>query len=77
MTAHDSYRPPMTPEDAIGELRKIAGRQLDAELVENFLALLNREGPTFAQNADFETELAFEQRVREIAQPLHLSLIHI
>jgi putative nucleotidyltransferase with HDIG domain len=71
MTAHDSYRSPMTPEDAIGELRKIAGRQLDAELVESFLALLDREGPTFAQDADFETELAFEQRVREIAQPSH------
>jgi putative nucleotidyltransferase with HDIG domain len=71
MTAHDSYRSPMTPEDAIGELRKIAGRQLDAELVESFIALLEREGPTFAHDADFETELAFEQRVREIAQPLH------
>jgi len=71
MTARDSYRSPMTPEDAIGELRKIAGGQLDAELVENFIALLEREGPTFAQNADFETELAFEQRVRKIAQPSH------
>ncbi len=71
MTARDSYRSPMTPEDAIGELRKIAGRQLDAELVESFVALLEREGSTFAQDADFETELAFEQRVRQIAQPSH------
>jgi putative nucleotidyltransferase with HDIG domain len=71
MTARDSYRPPMTPEDAIGELRKIAGRQLDAELVESFVALLEREGPTFAEDADFEIELAFEQRVRKIAQPSH------
>jgi putative nucleotidyltransferase with HDIG domain len=71
MTARDSYRSPMTPEDAIGELRKIAGRQLDAELVESFVALLEREGPTFAEDADFEIELAFEQRVRKIAQPSH------
>jgi putative nucleotidyltransferase with HDIG domain len=71
MTASDSYRSPMTHEDAIGELRKIAGRQLDAELVESFLGLLEREGPTFAQDADFETELAFEQRVQKIAQPSH------
>jgi putative nucleotidyltransferase with HDIG domain len=71
MTARDSYRTPMTPQDAIGELRKIAGRQLDAELVESFIALLEREGPMFAQDADFETELAFEQRVSKIAQPLH------
>jgi putative nucleotidyltransferase with HDIG domain len=69
MTARDSYRSPMTLQDAIGELRKIAGRQLDAELVESFISLLEREGPMFAQDADFETELAFEQRVRKIAQP--------
>jgi putative nucleotidyltransferase with HDIG domain len=71
MTAQDSYRSPMTYEDAIGELRKIAGGQLDAELVESFVVLLEREGPSFAENADFETELAFEQRVRKIAQPSH------
>ncbi len=71
MTARESYRSSMTPQDAMAELRKIAGRQLDAELVENFIALLEREGPAFAQDADFETELAFEQRVRKIAQPSH------
>jgi putative nucleotidyltransferase with HDIG domain len=71
MTARESYRSRMTPQDAMGELRKIAGGQLDAELVESFISLLEREDPTFAQDADFETELAFEQRVRKIAQPSH------
>jgi putative nucleotidyltransferase with HDIG domain len=71
MTAREGYRSPMTPQDALGELRKIAGRQLDAELVESFIALLQRDGPAFAQDADFETELAFELRVRKIAQPSH------
>ncbi len=70
MTASNSYRTPMEPEDAIAELRKVAGHQVDAELVETFIALLEREGHTFAQDADFETELAFDQRVRKIAQPL-------
>jgi len=71
MTAHDSYRSPMTHEDAIGELRRIAGGQLDAELVESFITLVERESLMLAENADFETELAFEQRVRKIAQPSH------
>ena len=29
MTARDSYRSPMTPQDAMTELRRVAGRQLD------------------------------------------------
>ena len=43
--------------------------QFDSELVERFIAVLEREGPTFAQDADFETELEFERRVREMAEP--------
>jgi putative nucleotidyltransferase with HDIG domain len=72
MTARETYRSPMTPQDAMTELRKVAGRQLDAELVEQFIAMLEREGPvTFAHgdDADFEAELAFERRARKIAQP--------
>jgi putative nucleotidyltransferase with HDIG domain len=71
MTARDSYRTPMTTAEAIAELQKIAGVQLDTELVESFITLLKRDGSTFAKDADFETELAFEQRVRKIAQPSH------
>lgn len=69
MTARETYGPPMTPEDAMSELKKVAGRQLDGELVERFIALLERDGPAFAQDADFDTELAFEQHVRKMAQP--------
>jgi putative nucleotidyltransferase with HDIG domain len=72
MTMRDSYRPPMTPEEAMTELRAAAGHgQLDAELVESFITMLLREGATFAkgEHADFDTELAFERRVREMAQP--------
>jgi putative nucleotidyltransferase with HDIG domain len=72
MTKRDSYRPPMSPSEAMGELRVAAERgQLDTELVDSFTKMLEREGPSFSQGdrADFETELAFERRVREMAQP--------
>ncbi len=70
MTA-DAYRTPMASKDAMEELRRIAGGQLDAELVKQFIAMLEREGPAFAAggDGDFDTELAFERRVQHMAQP--------
>jgi putative nucleotidyltransferase with HDIG domain len=72
LTARDSYRTPKTPQDAMTELRRVAGRQLDSELVEQFIALLGREGSAAMlqdDQADFAAELAFEQRVRRMAVP--------
>jgi putative nucleotidyltransferase with HDIG domain len=72
MTARETYRTPMTPQDAIAELRRVAGRQLDGELVESFITMLEREGAVTVaggDDADFESELAFERRARKIAQP--------
>jgi len=70
ITARESYRAQMTPEEAIAELRRGSENgQLDGELVEAFILLLEREGTTFAQEADFETELDFERRVRAMAEP--------
>jgi putative nucleotidyltransferase with HDIG domain len=72
LTARETYRAPMTPQDAMTELRRVAGRQLDSELVESFIAMLEREGSlTFVHgdDADFEAELAFERRARQIAAP--------
>jgi putative nucleotidyltransferase with HDIG domain len=70
VTAREGYREPMSPEEAVAELRN-AGRngQLDAELVERFTAVLEREGPTFGRDSDFESELEFERRVRAMADP--------
>jgi putative nucleotidyltransferase with HDIG domain len=71
LTARDMYRSPMTPQDAITELRRVAGRQLDSELVRSFTTMLERDGPVTAAHgdeADFEAELAFERRARAIAR---------
>jgi putative nucleotidyltransferase with HDIG domain len=72
LTSRDAYRTPMTPQDAMSELRRVAGRQFDGELVESFIAMLERDGPvtsSHGDDADFEAELAFERRARKIAQP--------
>lgn len=72
LTARDSYRSPMTPQDAMAELRRVAGRQLDAEIVQSFIAMLEREGPaafTQGEEANFEAELSFERRARALAAP--------
>jgi putative nucleotidyltransferase with HDIG domain len=61
MTARDSYREPVAPEAAIAELRRVAGAQLDAELVEIFVRdVLGHAETAFAHgdDADFEVELA-------------------
>jgi putative nucleotidyltransferase with HDIG domain len=72
MTSRDSYRSPMIPQDAITELRRMSGRQFDGELVNSFVAMLERDGPAnlaAGEEANFEAELAFERRARAIAQP--------
>lgn len=71
MTARDSYRVPVPPDEAIQELRRVAGTQLDAEFVELFIAILGEEGVGFrhGDDADFEAELDFERRVRDYAAP--------
>lgn len=73
LTARDSYRTPVTPRDAFAELRRVAQKQLDGELVELFVAMLEREGAVTTvsgDGADFAAELDFERRARSIAQPL-------
>ena len=39
MTARDSYRDPVSQAEAIAELRRVSGAQLDGELVEAFIRL--------------------------------------
>ena len=61
MTARDSYRDPVSSAEAVAELRRVSGAQLDGELVEIFVReVLGHEDTAFAHgdDADFEAELA-------------------
>jgi putative nucleotidyltransferase with HDIG domain len=71
MTSRDSYRDPVTSAEAIEELRRVSGAQLDGDLVELFVGLLESEDVAFrhGDDADFEAELAFDRRVRDHAAP--------
>jgi putative nucleotidyltransferase with HDIG domain len=71
MTARDSYRAPVSPAEAVAELRRVSGAQLDGDLVEMFVKVLERKGVAFhhGDDADFESELDLERRVREYAEP--------
>jgi HD-GYP domain-containing protein (c-di-GMP phosphodiesterase class II) len=72
ITARDSYRKPISAEAAILELRRVAGRQLDPDVVDVFVSLLTAGDLSFrhGDDADFEAELGFRHRVRAHAQPL-------
>jgi putative nucleotidyltransferase with HDIG domain len=71
MTARDSYRHPVSPAQAIAELRRVSGSQLDATVVEAFVEMIQRKGIIFHHNddADFEAELDARQLVAEYARP--------
>jgi putative nucleotidyltransferase with HDIG domain len=71
MTSRDSYRNPVSSAEAIAELRRVSGAQLDGELVEVFIRVLEHQDLAFqhTDDTDFETELAFERRVRDYAAP--------
>src|SRR5215210_665544 len=71
MTARDSYRDPVSSEEALAELRRAAGSQLDPLVVDVFVEMIERHGVAFrhTDEADFEQELAFERRVQDYARP--------
>jgi putative nucleotidyltransferase with HDIG domain len=71
MTSRDSYRRPVSSEAAIVELRRVAGSQLDAKVVEAFVTMIEAGRVAFrhADEADFERELAFDRRVADYARP--------
>jgi putative nucleotidyltransferase with HDIG domain len=71
MTARDSYRSPVSSFEAIQELKRVSGTQLDGRFVEIFTELLEGKDLQFrhGEDADFERELALEARIEETATP--------
>jgi putative nucleotidyltransferase with HDIG domain len=67
LTASDTYRTRMSSFEALRELRRVAGSQLDADYVEVLAGLLTGEGVEYrhADAADFDSELDMERRIRE------------
>jgi HD-GYP domain-containing protein (c-di-GMP phosphodiesterase class II) len=67
LTAQDTYRDRMTSFQAITELRRVAGRQLDARYVEALASLLSGRGMDYrhADAADFDSELAIHSRIAD------------
>jgi putative nucleotidyltransferase with HDIG domain len=67
LTASDTYRTQMSSFEALRELRRVAGSQLDEHYVEVLAGLLTGEGVDYrhADTADFDTELNMERRIRE------------
>ncbi len=71
MTARDSYQSPVSTGNAIEELRRVAGSQLDARFVGVFTELLEGRDVDFQHDepAVLEKELALEARIAEAANP--------
>jgi putative nucleotidyltransferase with HDIG domain len=69
LTAPDTYRTRLSSFEALTELRRVAGKQLDAEYVEALAELLAGQGTEYrhADAADYDEELAIERRMNEAA----------
>jgi len=67
LTASDTYRTQMSSFEALRELRRVSGSQLDGRYVEVLAELLAGEGVEYrhADLADFDVELNMERRIRQ------------
>jgi putative nucleotidyltransferase with HDIG domain len=67
LTASDTYRTQMSSFEALTELRRVSGTQLDGRYVEVLAGLLTGVGVDYrhADLADFDAELDMERRIRE------------
>jgi putative nucleotidyltransferase with HDIG domain len=67
MTARDSYREPVSSQEALFELRRVSGTQLEGRYVEAFIEVLKDKDISYrqGQDVDFETELALDRRIHD------------
>jgi putative nucleotidyltransferase with HDIG domain len=67
LTARDSYRRPVSSFEAISELRRVSGTQLEGRFVEILAEVLAGKGFSYrhGEDADFEAELALDKRIHE------------
>ncbi len=67
LTAADTYRTRMSSFEALRELRRVSGSQLDPGYVEILAGLLSGEGVEYrhADAADFDSELDMERRIKQ------------
>ena len=70
MTAHDPYRDSVSWREAVVALRQVAGTELDPRFVEAFIDILDGKDLAYrhGEDVDFETELALDERIRELVQ---------
>jgi putative nucleotidyltransferase with HDIG domain len=69
LTAPDTYRTRLSSFEALTELRRVAGKQLDSDYVEALAQVLAGQGTEYrhADAADYDEELAIERRMNEAA----------
>jgi putative nucleotidyltransferase with HDIG domain len=67
MTARDTYRDPVASQEAVIELRRVSGTQLDEDFVEAFIEVLDGKDLAYrhGEDADFEAELALDKRIHD------------
>ena len=75
MTSRDSYGEPKSSFEAIAELRRVSGTQLDAGFVELFVGMLADKDLAYrhGEDADFEAELALDKRIHDYVDARHRS----
>jgi putative nucleotidyltransferase with HDIG domain len=71
LTAPDTYRTPMNSFEALNELRRVSGTQLEGRYVEFLAELLSGTGTEYRHQdeASFDRELSMERRMSEAAAP--------